>query len=450
MLKWWWTGLLGVGMCLGCGSQITEPARHIGEASSEGVVLTEPTPAAPSSDNASSGAAEDGRSSPVEAPALEAPSADGHNRLTASELAEGWIRLFDGHTLFGWQPNSETRWEVVDGVITASGEVKGLLVTTSRFADYELRCDFRLEPGGNSGIFLRTPLRPQNPAVDCYELNICDSHPEYKTGSLVQRARPQAELSTDGTWHTYHVTVLGPQVTVRLDDHEVLHYQDDTPRPLTAGHIGLQMNGGRVEFRNIFLRPLGLQDLFDGTTLTGWRMVPGSQSQFTVEDGAIHVIGGRGFLETERVAGDFVLQFEAKTNGESLNSGVFFRAEPGTAEAPSHGYEFQIHHGFREGDRQQPLDYGTGAIFRRVAARRVVANDREWFTATLIADGAHFATWVNGIQVVDWTDTRPPHANPRQGFRREAGHFSLQGHDPGTDLLFRKLRLADFPPPHSP
>uniref|UniRef100_A0A7C4QRJ7 DUF1080 domain-containing protein n=1 Tax=Schlesneria paludicola TaxID=360056 RepID=A0A7C4QRJ7_9PLAN len=379
-------------------------------------------------------------------PALEAPSADGHNRLSPAEIAAGWIRLFDGHTLFGWRPNSATNWQVADGVLSASGETKGLLVTTTRFADYELRCDFRLEAGGNSGLFLRTAFLPQDPAVDCYELNICDSHPEFKTASLVKRAKPSGEITTDGAWHSYFVTVHGPRVVVQLDGREVLQYVDDGPQPLTSGFIGLQMNGGRVEFRNVFLRPLGMRELFDGETLTGWRIVPGSHSQFTVEDGAIRVKGGRGFLETECTAGDFVLQFAAKTNGERLNSGVFFRAQPGTAEAPSNGYEFQIHHGFKDGDRQQPQDFGTGAIFRRVAARRVVAQDREWFTATLVADGPHFATWVDGIQVVDWTDTRPPDANPRQGLRLEPGHLSLQGHDPGTDLLFRGLRLADLPP----
>ena len=67
------------------------------------------------------------------AAALEAPSPDGHNRLTRDELSQGWLRLFDGHTLFGWQPNSETNWRVVDGVIIGSGDEPGLLVTTTRW-----------------------------------------------------------------------------------------------------------------------------------------------------------------------------------------------------------------------------------------------------------------------------------------------------------------------------
>ena len=87
-------------------------------------------------------------------------SADGSNWLTREEISEGWIRLFDGQTLFGWKPNNKLGWSVKNGVITADSSDaanQGLLVSTTRFADYELRCDYRVEKGGNSGIFLRTP-----------------------------------------------------------------------------------------------------------------------------------------------------------------------------------------------------------------------------------------------------------------------------------------------------
>ena len=110
------------------------------------------------------------------------------------------------------------------------------------------------------------------------------------------------------------------------------------------------------------------------------------------------------------------------------------------------GYESQIHNGLKDGDPEQPADFGTGAIFRRQPARRIVARDREWFTQTLIATGPHFATWVNGYQVCDWTDSRPPHENPRNGLRLDGGTLILQGHDPSTDLLFRNLEAAELAP----
>jgi len=378
-------------------------------------------------------------------PALESPTADGHNRLTSEQLAEGWIRLFDGHTLFGWTPNGDTNWRVQDGIIHAEGEVKGLLCTTTEWANYQLKCDVRLAVGGNSGIFLRTPLKPGNPVTDCYELNICDTHPEFKSASLVGRAQPSQTVRADGDWHTFETIVHGETVIVKFDGQEVLTYDDKTTN-LKTGFIGLQMNGGQVEFRNVFLRPLGMTDLFDGQTLTGWHVVPGSQGKFDVEDGTIRVTGaeGRGFLESDKTYGDFVMQFEAQSHGDALNSGVFFRAITGTEKNPADGYEFQIQNGIKNGDRTQPADFGTGGIFRRAAARRVVSNDREWFTATLVANGPHFTTWIDGVQVVDWTDDRPANENPRQGLRLEPGHLSLQSHDPTTNLQFRKLQLAEL------
>lgn len=380
--------------------------------------------------------------------ALEEPSADGLNKLKPEEITEGWIRLFDGHTLFGWKTNSKLSWSVQKGVITAASrlaEDKGLLVSTSRFADYELRCDYRVEKGGNSGIFLRTPFVPTDPAVDCYELNMCDSHPEFGTASLVKRVKPAATVTGDGEWHSFHVRLEGPHIAVKFDGQHVLDFTDSSEKPLTTGHIGLQMNGGTIEFRNVFLKPLGTKPLFDGESLKGWREVAGSKSKFSVKDGTIHALDGRGFLETESVAGNFVFQFDAITNGDKLNSGIFFRAMPGTEKAPSNGYEFQIHNGFKNGNRNNPDDHGTGAIFKRISARRVVSDDRKWLTGTLLADGPHFATWINGTQVVDWTDDRPEHENPREGRRVTAGHFSLQGHDPTTDIAFRNLRVVETP-----
>ncbi|TXT38274.1 MAG: hypothetical protein FD138_430, partial [Planctomycetota bacterium] len=92
--------------------------------------------------------------------------------LSADEIADGWVQLFDGETLFGWKPNSDVNWSVADGCITADkGTKPGLLLTSVPFSDFELKCDFWMAKGGNSGVFLRTPTVPTDPGVDCYELN---------------------------------------------------------------------------------------------------------------------------------------------------------------------------------------------------------------------------------------------------------------------------------------
>lgn len=366
--------------------------------------------------------------------------------LTVDHAHEGWIALFDGHSLFGWESNNaEINWSVEDGTITADSGPIGLLNTAVPFADYELLCDFHLADGGNSGIFLRTLPTPMDVATDCYELNIAQTHPEgFTTGSIVGHIATEAVPASSDEWHTFRVICEGPRIQVELDGAPILDYTD--PNAVrSSGFIGLQKNAGRIAFRNVLLRPIGLEPLFNGNDLSGWREVPGGVSKFAVVDETIHCSNGAGFLETEQTFGNFIFQADSRTNSPLLNSGYFFRAMAGTEEAPSHGYEVQIHNGFVDGDREKPENAGSGAIFRRVEARRVTANDGEWATTTLVAHGNRIMTWVNGYAVVDWTDERELNDNPRAGRRDEAGHISLQGHDPTTDVNFRRLLVRELP-----
>lgn len=371
--------------------------------------------------------------------------------LTDEELREGWISLFDGTSLFGWNVPETTNWHVEDQTIVADAGEISLLETKFRFDDFEFRCDFHLEKDGNSGVFLRSSHDLKSPATDTYELNICDSHATHGTGSLVGRHVTENVPPVEGDWHTFRILCDGPKIHVWLDGDSILEFEDSSENLRLTGTIGLQMNQGRVAFRNVFLRPINNTELFNGRNINGFHSVPGSKSTFEVQDQAIHVTDGPGFLETDGTFQDFILHVEARNNdamaraaGKSPNSGVFFRAMKGTLEAPSHGYEMQIQNTFLNGDRTQPEDHGTGAIFRRAPARYVVADDNAWFVATLIAQGDRFATFVNGYQVVGWQDDREPDANPRRGRRLDAGHISLQGHDPTTDLNFRSLRIHEL------
>ena len=363
------------------------------------------------------------------------------NTLTPEELAEGWILLFDGETLFGWKAASEANWEVADGVISVSEGEPGLLCTTSQFGNYRLKVDFRSAPGANSGVFLRTSPKPEDVTRKCYELNIADAGDNpFPTGSFVQRQPCQGDHDSSD-WQTFEVTADGGHFLVELDGQRVLDYTD--PKPLGRGFIGLQLNSGKVEFRNVKLKPLGLGSMFNGKDLTGWKTYPDMKSKFTVTpEGWLNVKDGRGQLETEGQYADFTLRLEVFVNGEGLNSGVFFRSIPGD---PMNGYECQIHNEFLDGDRTKPKDCGTGGIFRRQNARRVVADDFEWFSITLHADDKHMAAWVNGYPVSDWSDNRSPDENPRKGLRLEPGTIIIQGHDPTTDLSFRNLQIAELP-----
>jgi hypothetical protein len=359
--------------------------------------------------------------------------------LTEEQLAEGWIRLFDGLTLFGWEPSNSANWRVEDGTIVVDDGEAGLLCTNVDFADYVLSVDFKADSTTNSGIFLRTPIQPTDPAVDCYELNIAPDDNPFPTGSLVKRQKAEGHNSDD--WQTYEVTLSGPTVTIQLNGEQILQYEDS--KPVSRGRIGLQLNSGRVAFRNIYLKPLSLEPIFDGKSLAGWKEYPDMDGKFTVtETGLLHVENGRGQLETEQAYGDFALQLQCRTNAPHLNSGVFFRCIPGEQ---TNGYESQIQNQVKSGPTD-PFDCGTGGIFRRVDARIVAAADQKWFHKTIVATGSRFAVWVNGLQVTAWSDDRKPDDNPRKGLRTAPGTIMLQAHDPTTDIDFRGFKIGTLEP----
>ncbi|MFN9717796.1 MAG: DUF1080 domain-containing protein [Planctomycetota bacterium] len=364
--------------------------------------------------------------------------------LTSGEVEQGWVSLFDGKSLFGWTIPEGTNWRVDEGTIIADDGAQSLLLTPYELDDFELRCKFYLSAGGNSGLFLRTAANAKDPSQDTYELNICDSHPTHRTGSLVGRFVAENVPACEEAWHEFRVICEGPKIRVWLDGNQIVDFTDTSDHIRDSGFFGLQKNKGKAAYKDICIRPLKFHPLFTGMDTTGWQPVPGSKSDFSVKDGLLHVSNGPGFLQTNDTYEDFALKVTARINDEGLNSGVFFRALPGTEKAPSHGYEMQLHNGTKNGDRHQPADHGTGAIFRRVPARYVVANDQEFFTAVLIARKDQFATWVNGYQVVNWRDTRADHENPREGRKVGPGHISLQGHDPTTNLDFRSIEIHEF------
>lgn len=447
-------GLMALTVLSGCGADAPPAANPAPPASQTSPAASETKPVAEVAEAAKPAAA---KSDPLKDVVPPGPLVPYFNPLSDAEISEGWISLFDGHSLFGWEPNDKgVNWSVADGAITADSGPIGLLLTYTPFADYQFRCDFQMAEGGNSGVFLRTLADPQDVQKDCYEVNIVDEHPAgFLTGAIVGFTKTAEPIKGSGGWHTFLLTANGSKLTVTLDGKEIVTHDDTRPEARRSGYIGLQKNAGKVEFKNIALKPLNQKPLFNGTDLAGWHVVPGSKGEFTLEEGTIHVKGGEGFLESESQHKDFVVQAQARTNADAVNTGIFFRAEPGTEKAKSNGYEMQIDNtrvepeasatGAAVSTSDLPKNAGTGAIFRRVNARRVITQDKEWATVTLVASGARISTYVNGYAMVHWEDTRKPDPNPRKGQRLDAGHFSLQGHDPGTDASFRAITVSDLP-----
>jgi hypothetical protein len=365
--------------------------------------------------------------------------------LTPKEITEGWLLLFDGETTFGWKARGNANWTVKDGMIEASGEGDGMLATTTEFADYEVKAECWIDKDTNSGVFLRAPMGDvEITPMNSYEVNINDAHPQWPSGSINGVAKTRSRVTTVGKWSRVDVRAEGERVVVKFNGKTTLDTKDTK---LARGVFALQHFGkGTVRFRNIKLRPLGLKSLFNGKDLTGWTVFPGRASVYSVTpEGWLNVKNGNGDIQSTAQFGDFTLQLEIISNGQYLNSGVFFRANP---DKFWEGYESQIRNQWQGDDRTKPVDFGTGGLYNRQPARKVVSNDREWFTMTTIAHGNHFASWVNGYQVTDFTDTRPAdEGNARRGLRTKPGVISLQGHDPMTDLSFRNIRAVEYPKP---
>ena len=326
------------------------------------------------------------------------------NTLTSKEMTEGWILLFDGETTFGWAADGEVKAK--DGALVVGGVRAGAV-----------RCTTALKP------------------VDI-----------------------EFEISADGTTWRSGSTGGGDTIVGIIGGKADPVYS--VSKPLfneASGQLSLEVPAGKpVHLRSVKARPVKTSSLFNGKDLARWKVYDpakakavdpkargdATKSKFTVtREGWLNVKDGPGDLQTEGQWADFVLQLECISNGKHLNSGLFFRCIP---DLYQQGYEAQIRNQWEADDRMKPVDFGTGAIYRRQAARKVVSTDGEWFTLTVAAHGRHIATWVNGYQVTDWTDDRKESDNARQGFKKGKGTISIQGHDPTTDLSFRNIRIQSL------
>src|SRR5262249_32421709 len=120
------------------------------------------------------------------------------NALSPEEKASGWILLFDGKDLAGWQTSSKklSKVPVENGSINPHGCGGYMMIHQEAWADFLLSLDFRISRGCNSGVFIRTyPLTPR-PGKDVgfngIEVAIDDttSAGYYDTGAIYDLVKP--------------------------------------------------------------------------------------------------------------------------------------------------------------------------------------------------------------------------------------------------------------------
>ncbi len=207
------------------------------------------------------------------------------NALTAQEKADGWLLLFDGRTLDGWKTDKlePSKTPVENGCINPHGCGGYMMVNEKEWTDFVLATDFKISPGCNSGIFLRTfPLTPP-PGKDVgwngIEVQVLDTpgHGLNDVGAIYDLSAPTKNaMKPAGEWNHIEITVKGNVIDVVLNGEQVNHVDLDQfdkmgKRPDGSdhkfsdlvfkdhpkhGYIGLQDHGSPCWYKNIKLKPL--------------------------------------------------------------------------------------------------------------------------------------------------------------------------------------------------
>ena len=172
-----------------------------------------------------------------------------------AQNTSGWTVLFDGMNLNAWNTTGNANWKVGDGVVQANTG-NGFLVSKESYADFEIKVEFWVDEEANSGVFIRCENPAQIDANNAYEVNIYDKRPDqsYRTGAIVEVAKPSSTINTGGKWNTFQITARGARLTVTLNDIRTV----DVENKLHArGPVALQYGGsGLVKFRRVEIRKL--------------------------------------------------------------------------------------------------------------------------------------------------------------------------------------------------
>jgi len=187
--------------------------------------------------------------------------------------------LFNGKDLKGWKglvadpPKRETmsteqlksaqtladakmreHWHVNDGVLHFDGKGDSLC-TLNDYADFELFVDWKIPPGGDSGIYLRG-----SPQVQIWD-NPIGSGGLYNNEKNPKNPLAVADMPI-GEWNRFYIRMIGDKVTVRLNEVLVVdnvtleNYWERGKATYPTGQIELQNHGGELWFRSIYLRDL--------------------------------------------------------------------------------------------------------------------------------------------------------------------------------------------------
>jgi len=396
---------------------------------------------------------------------------------------EGFVALFNGEDLAGWKglagnPKSRremsreelakaqakadedmrAHWKVVDGALCFDGKGHSLC-TAKDYGDFEMLVDWKIEKGGDSGIYLRG-----TPQVQIWDTANRGVGAQVGSGGLYNNkkgASKPLKLADKpvGQWNTFRIIMTGDRVTVYLNDELVVdnvvmenYWERDKPI-YPNGQIELQSHGSLLYFRNVFIREItnklteqekadGFKLLFNGKNLRGWQ---GNTKGYVVKDGTIVVepeLGG-GDLYTAQEYGDFIMRFEFKLT-PGANNGLGIRM-PMNVNAAYQGMELQILDNTASKYKNLKPYQFHGSIYGVVPAKRGYLKPvGMWNFQEVIAKGKQITVKLNGTTIVDadiqkasTPETMDGRDHP--GLKRDKGYIAFCGH--GDKLAFRNLRI---------
>ncbi|MBN1984877.1 MAG: DUF1080 domain-containing protein [Prolixibacteraceae bacterium] len=202
-----------------------------------------------------------------------------HIGLSDEEIANGFVSLFNGKNLDGWQGN-KTDYYAENGELVVNPERggHGNLFTEKEYSDFVFRFDFQLTPGANNGLGIRAPLEGDAAYVGM-ELQILDNTApiyanlhEYQYHGSVYGVIPAKRgfLNPVGEWNSEEVIVQGSKIKIILNGETILDGDikeaskngtlDGNDHPgleREKGYIGFLGHGSELKFKNIRIKDLG-------------------------------------------------------------------------------------------------------------------------------------------------------------------------------------------------
>lgn len=190
----------------------------------------------------------------------------------------GFRPLFDGNSFDGWESGQdvplESCWIIEHGQLVCTGAKGPWLRSKEEYGDFNLRLDYQVSPGGNSGVYVRVPKdgnhhreNDQQPPAGFEVQVLDDADPMYKTLKDFQYsasiydfagANPR-NCKSAGQWNSLEINCRGGQVTTLHNGVMVTNISDETVPALALrlkkGYLGLQNHSTRVAFKHVRVGP---------------------------------------------------------------------------------------------------------------------------------------------------------------------------------------------------